>query len=104
MLYSSELFSCCWKSLLKLKGTNLKERHFLLVETLIFLPEEVQFFATVETYFLFKRMLLPGSGNGFSGYYKPFLHIFSRFLPVKADLWFSGNVFLNESFIPAIRK
>ena len=34
--FNSELFLCCWKSLLKLEGTNLKEKHFLLVEIVFF--------------------------------------------------------------------
>ena len=103
--FNSELFLCYWISLLKLEGTNLKEKHFLLVETVLF-----YFLARRNTVFrysvkvFFNECFIADSANGFSGQYKPFLHIFLRLLPVKAYFSFSGNVFLNESSISAIRE
>ena len=103
--FNSELFLCCWESLLKLEGTNLKEKHFLLVEIVFF-----YFLARRNTVFhyggnvFFNEYFISGSANEFSGQYKPFLHISSRLLGVKAYFSFSGNVFFNESSIPAIRE
>ena len=52
---------------------------------------------------VFNICIIPGSGNGFSGQYKLiFIYFFQRLLPKKALFLSSGNLFLNESFIPAI--
>ena len=52
----------------------------------------------------FSECFIPGSVNRFSGCCKLFFIFFQRLLPGKLFFLSSGNVFLNEFFIPAIGK
>ena len=98
-------FFWCWKSLLKLGGSNFKRKTFSCYWkpfSLVFLSEEAVS-RIVETYFStnasFRVMEMDflASANHFS-------YFFPRLLLRKAFFLSHGNVFLNESFIPAIGK
>ena len=103
--FNSELFLYYWISLLKLEGTNLKQKTFPVSGNrfLLFSCQKKYSFSLWWKR-IFNEYFISGSANGFSGQYKPVLHISSRLLRVKAYFSFSGNVFFNEFSIPAIRE
>ena len=95
-------FFSFWELLLKLGGTNLKKKKFSYYWKpfcLIFLPEEAVF-PIVEMYF--------STNASFRVMETDFLasrnHFFIYFSETRASDFFqsSGNLFLNEFFVPAI--